>query len=65
MKVALVLVNYNGKQYLPDLFASLQSLEFPRDACDIFFVDNASSDGTKEILKLYKSTKHCLDLRKI
>ncbi|HBH46392.1 MAG: hypothetical protein A2445_04830 [Candidatus Jacksonbacteria bacterium RIFOXYC2_FULL_44_29] len=45
-RVALILVNYNGLKYLPDLFASIAQLDYPRDQADIFFVDNSSSDGS-------------------
>ena len=50
-RVALILVNYNGGRYLEDLFDSLERMNFPRDSCDIFFVDNASSDGSVECVK--------------
>ena len=48
MKTAIVLVNYNGLRYLPDLFDSLCKLDYPSDQADIFFVDNASEDGSLE-----------------
>lgn len=46
MKVALILLNYNGRAYLPDLFASLGEINFPPEAADVFFIDNASTDDS-------------------
>lgn len=47
-RAALIIVNYNGAQYLSDLFFSLAQMDFPKDECDIFFVDNGSRDGSLE-----------------
>jgi len=44
MQIALILVNYNGQKYLPDLFNSLEKLDYSSDQADIFFVDNGSMD---------------------
>ncbi|MDO8581574.1 MAG: glycosyltransferase family 2 protein [bacterium] len=53
-KISVVLLTYNGKKYLPDLFASLQ-----KTACaypwQLIVVDNASTDGTAEWLTNYES----------
>lgn len=46
-KVAVVLLTYNGKQYLPDLFASLEKTQYAKP-WDLIVVDNASTDGTAE-----------------
>lgn len=51
MKVALILVNYNGEKYLRGLFHSLSQLRFPKEACDIFFIDNASSDNSLTVVQ--------------
>ena len=47
MKTAIVILNYNGKdmlrQYLPTLFACTEG-------ADVFVADNASTDGSAEML---------------
>lgn len=53
-QVALILVNYNGERYLADLFHSLLKMDFSHNACDIFFVDNASADGSVEWVREHK-----------
>lgn len=42
-KVAVVVLTYNGKQYLPDLFASLGKTQYD-GAWELIVVDNASTD---------------------
>ncbi|MCX6744225.1 MAG: glycosyltransferase family 2 protein [Candidatus Parcubacteria bacterium] len=44
--MAIILVNYNGKKYLPDCLASLCNLDYPQDDYKIIFVDNASTDDS-------------------
>lgn len=43
-QLSLVIVNYNGKAFLPDLFESLGGQVFTD--FEVLFVDNASSDGS-------------------
>lgn len=50
-KVAIVIVNYNGKKYLEPLFNSLHSISYPKDRMKIFIVDNNSTDDSKNWLK--------------
>lgn len=45
-KVAIILVNYNGKKYLPDCLASLANLDYPKEGYKIFFIDNGSVDDS-------------------
>lgn len=45
-KVAIIIVNYNGREYLPDCLTSLAALNYPREDYKIFFVDNASADDS-------------------
>ncbi len=47
-KVAIIIVNWNGMKYLPDLFESLAKVDYPKESWQIFFVDNASSDNSVE-----------------
>lgn len=50
-KVAIILVNYNGKKYLPDCLSSLMNLDYPKENLKIFFIDNGSSDDSLEYAK--------------
>lgn len=50
-KVAIILVNYNGKKYLPDCLASLKNLNYPKENYKIFFIDNGSTDDSLEYAK--------------
>ena len=47
-KTLTIIVTYNGEQWLPELFSSLQ-----KNSTDILVVDCASTDATKEKLKDY------------
>ncbi|MBI4281326.1 glycosyltransferase family 2 protein [Candidatus Uhrbacteria bacterium] len=47
--IAVVVLTYNGKKYLPDLFASVQKTVCDR-SWQLIVVDNASTDGTAELL---------------
>ncbi len=50
-KVAIIIVNYNGKEYLPDCLGSLSDLDYPADSYKIFFVDNNSTDNSVNYVK--------------
>ncbi len=43
-KVAIIIVNYNGQKYLPDLFNSLKKTDYPLEDYMIIMVDNNSTD---------------------
>ncbi|TAL19598.1 glycosyltransferase family 2 protein [Patescibacteria group bacterium] len=45
-KIAVIILSYNHEQFLRDLFASLGRLSYPRESLKIFFLDNASADGS-------------------
>jgi GT2 family glycosyltransferase len=49
--VSIVIVNYNGKKYLKNLFDSLENIQFPDKTYQIVFVDNNSIDGSVSFLK--------------
>ncbi|MBD3360095.1 MAG: glycosyltransferase [Candidatus Buchananbacteria bacterium] len=50
-KVAIIIVNYNGQEYLHDCLSSLLSLDYPQELYKIILVDNASSDNSVEFVK--------------
>lgn len=47
--VAIVIVNWNKKEYLSRLLRSLSNIDYKNH--DIIVVDNASTDGSQELLK--------------
>ena len=60
--ISILIINYNGARFLPDLFASLQKLTYPR--YEVVLVDNASSDESLSLIagfswvKLVKTEKN-------
>ena len=44
--VSIILVNLNGRHHFEQLFASLRSVDYPRDLFEVVVVDNASVDGS-------------------
>jgi GT2 family glycosyltransferase/glycosyltransferase involved in cell wall biosynthesis len=44
--VSVVVINYNGLDYLERCLGSLRALSYPADDLEIIFIDNASSDGS-------------------
>lgn len=44
--VSVVVLNYNGKRYLGDLFESIRETEYPKDKFEIIMGDNASTDNS-------------------
>ena len=49
--VSMIIVNYNGKNYLKELFNSIYNLNYPKNKIEIIFVDNCSADGSVEFVK--------------
>lgn len=49
--VSVVIVNYNGKKYLDNLFASLEKVKHTDFTFEVIFVDNNSSDGSADYLQ--------------
>jgi GT2 family glycosyltransferase len=49
--VTIVIVNLNGKKWLKNLLESIIATDYPKNRFDIIFVDNASTDGSVEIVK--------------
>lgn len=49
--VSVILVNYNGKRYIDNLFNSLVEQKLNKINFEVIFVDNASSDDSVKYLK--------------
>ena len=47
--VSIIILNYNGKEFLKDCFNSVLAQSF--DDFEIIFVDNASTDGSMDLMK--------------
>lgn len=48
--VTLALVNYNGRAHLGPCLDAIAALDYPRDLLEVVCVDNASTDGSRELL---------------
>ena len=48
-KIAIVIVTYNGRQYLADCFSTIEKQTKKLE--EIIIIDNNSTDGTQEYLK--------------
>jgi len=52
--VDIITVNYNGRSFLVEYFLALEQLDYPKDMLNVFFVDNASNDGSLEFVRSLK-----------
>ena len=48
--VSIVIVNWNGKNFLPVCLNSLAALDYPPEKVEVIVVDNASTDGSQEYI---------------
>lgn len=44
--VSIIVLNYNGKKYLTDLFNSIKETNYPKDQFEVIMGDNASTDDS-------------------
>lgn len=49
--VSILIVNYNGKNFLSPCFTSLQKLNYPQEKLEVLLVDNNSTDGSVEFVR--------------
>jgi len=49
--VSVIIVNWNGKNYLPVCLGSLAALDYPQDKLEVIVVDNASTDSSQEYIR--------------
>ncbi len=49
--VSVVVLNYNGKEHLAPCLESLQAIEYARDRLELVVLDNASTDGSCELVR--------------
>jgi GT2 family glycosyltransferase len=48
--VTLIIANLNGKRHLQPCLDSIAALDYERELIDVVVVDNASTDGSLELL---------------
>ncbi len=49
--VSVVIVNYNGKSFLPGCLQALADQTYPRECFEVIVSDNGSTDGSLELLE--------------
>ncbi len=47
-RVAIVILNWNGRHHLAGCFESLARLDYPRERLEVILVDNGSKDGSQD-----------------
>jgi len=50
-KVAIIILCFNGRQYLPDCLSSLFKINYPEDKYEVIVVDNNSEDESVEYIE--------------
>lgn len=58
IKVAVVILNWNGKKFLQDFLPGV--IEHSRNHAEVFVADNASTDGSVELLREHFPSVHVL-----
>jgi len=54
---SVIVLNYQGEKFIKKTLDSLFSLDYPKDSFEIIVVDNASSDGSRNILERTKGIR--------
>ncbi len=49
--VSVVVLNFNGRDYLPACLRALAQTDYPEEKMDVTVVDNSSSDGSAEVVE--------------
>ena len=50
-EVSIIIVNYNGLNYLHDCFSSLMEIDYPKELLEYIMVDNGSTDGSVKYME--------------
>lgn len=50
-KITVIVLNFNGKTHLETCFQSLLQMDYPAGKLELMLVDNASSDGSVELMR--------------
>ncbi len=62
--ITISIVNLNGQNYLKDCLESIKNLNYSQDKIEVIVVDNGSSDGSIEFLKVNYSEVKIIKNRK-
>src|SRR5437870_5123762 len=62
--VSIVIPTYNNSRLLAECLASLQRLRYPADHLEIIVADNASTDGTSQLLRASFPSVKWIDMGK-
>ncbi len=49
--VSVIIVNYNGEDFIEDCLKSVQKIDYPNDMYEIILVDNASKDNSINVIR--------------
>src|ERR1051325_4296297 len=58
--VSIIILNYNGREHLETCLNSLAEIDFPKSNLEIIVVDNASADGSTEMVANLFPQVRCL-----
>lgn len=61
---SIIILNYNGKDFLPDCLSSVLKLNYPQDRYEVILVDNASNDESVNYVRRNFPTVEVLALDK-
>jgi len=50
-RVAIIILNYNGRHHLEGCFSSLAALDYPKDRLEVILIDNGSDDGSAQEMR--------------
>ena len=64
LDISVVVLNYNGKQFIDDCLRSLAQQTYAADRFEVVFVDNGSSDGSVEHVRANWPNARVLELPK-
>ena len=53
LDISVCVVVYNAMGHIQECLDSLMALEYPQEHFEVLFIDNNSTDGTKELLQYY------------
>jgi GT2 family glycosyltransferase/glycosyltransferase involved in cell wall biosynthesis len=59
---SVIILNFNGREHLPDCLGSLVGLDYPHDRLEILVVDNGSTDGSVEWVRQHHPDVRVVEL---
>lgn len=54
--ISVITPNYNGEKYLPDYLDSLRNQTLSQDKFEVVFIDDGSTDSSREMVDAYSNT---------